>query len=261
MKEGRFYYIFSDLDGTLGVEGAGIPSKNRQAIREFVEQGGKFGVCTGRSPQSAKAFLQDIPVNVPSVVNGGCTLCKLDTGETWEELEVPEQALPFALAFMKDFPEISLVIVNNEGYWQAGAEGDSVTEHKYPVLPIEKIAKPWYRVIFMADPKGSLQIAQKAQKCKPAGVRIEHTAPDFVEIMHEGAGKYTALKRLCAYMDISLSQVVFVGDFYNDLEVIKHVGLSACVAGAPKEVKECCTWVLSDCMEGAVAELIERLQF
>ena len=38
------------------------------------------------------------------------------------------------------------------------------------------------------------------------------------------------------------------------------VGLSACVNNAPQEVKDCCDMVLSDCMDGAVAEFIERVQ-
>ena len=36
--------------------------------------------------------------------------------------------------------------------------------------------------------------------------------------------------------------------------------LSACVKNAPQEVKDCCDMVLSDCMDGAVAEFIERVQ-
>lgn len=68
------WLVFSDLDGTLGIEGQQIPLRNRQAIRRFVENGGRFGICTGRSPESARDFLQDIPVNAPSVVNGGCAL-------------------------------------------------------------------------------------------------------------------------------------------------------------------------------------------
>ena len=45
-------YIFADVDGTLGIGGIGIPEKNRLAIRKYVEEGGSFGVCTGRSPDS-----------------------------------------------------------------------------------------------------------------------------------------------------------------------------------------------------------------
>ena len=48
--------------------------------------------------------------------------------------------------------------------------------------------------------------------------------------------------------------------FFNDIGALKAVGLSACVKNAPQEVKDCCDMVLSDCMDGAVAEFIERVQ-
>ena len=57
------------------------------------------------------------------------------------------------------------------------------------------------------------------------------------------------------------ADMTFVGDFYNDLEVFAHVGVAACVASAPKEVKEHCTVVLPECMEGAVSCLIEQKGF
>lgn len=259
MIDSQLYYVFSDLDGTLGIEGQGVPPENKQAIKAFVERGGKFGVCTGRAPDSARDFLQDTPVNIPSIVNGGCAMCDLNTGETWEELFVPEHAMSFALRFIENFPECSLVVVNREGYWQVETGKDSNEEGRYPKLPIEDIGKPWYRIIFVASPEDTPQIAKLAEQQKPDGVRIEYTAPDFVEIMNEGAGKYPTLKKMCEKMDIPLDQVIFIGDFYNDLEVLEHVGTAACVGNAPEEVRQRCNLILPECMDGAVAALIEKL--
>lgn len=78
-------YIFADVDGTLGIGGIGIPEKNRLAIRKYVEEGGSFGVCTGRSPDSVKGFIGDLPINTLSVVNGGCALYDFQKGEYLDE--------------------------------------------------------------------------------------------------------------------------------------------------------------------------------
>ena len=45
-------------------------------FRKYVEEGGSFGVCTGRSPDSVKGFIGDLPINTLSVVNGGCALLR-----------------------------------------------------------------------------------------------------------------------------------------------------------------------------------------
>ena len=256
---GQVQYIFSDLDGTLGIDGKGIPERNKQAIKAFVKRGGKFGVCTGRAPGSAREFLQDIPVNIPCVVNGGCALYDFETGTVTQELFLPEEATDFALGYMKECPEASLLIVNREGYWRVEDKKEGFLADKYQTVPLERIAKPWYRIIFAASPRYTPRIAKEVEQRKPKGVRMEYTAPDLVEIMNVQAGKYVALKKNCEVNNISLSQVAFVGDFYNDLEVFEHVEIAACVANAPKEVKECCNLVLPECMDGAVAHLIEKL--
>ena len=51
-----------------------------------------------------------------------------------------------------------------------------------------------------------------------------------------------------------------LSEIFNDIGALKAAGLSACVKNAPQEVKDCCDMVLSDCMDGAVAEFIERVQ-
>ena len=95
---------------------------------------------------------------------------------------------------------------------------------------------------------------------KPDGVRIEHTEDTLVEIMNEASGKGDALRRACRYLGGSVEEAAFIGDFYNDIGALKAAGLSACVKNAPQEVKDCCDMVLSDCMDGAVAEFIEQVQ-
>ena len=43
-------YIFADVDGTLGIGGIGIPEKNRQVIRKYVEEGGSFAYAQDVRP-------------------------------------------------------------------------------------------------------------------------------------------------------------------------------------------------------------------
>ena len=132
-------YIFADVDGTLGIGGIGIPEKNRLAIRKYVEEGGSFGVCTGRSPDSVKGFIGDLPINTLSVVNGGCALYDFQKGEYLDELCVEEDALQFAFSMKKEleqFTECRIVIVNRTNYWQVKTKEDQTAcqqQYSYPI--------------------------------------------------------------------------------------------------------------------------------
>ena len=59
---------------------------------------------------------------------------------------------------------------------------------------------------------------------------------------------------------MNIDQTVVVGDYYNDIEMFEAAGFSACVAGAPEEIKQLVDKVLVSCEEGAVAQLIELLE-
>lgn len=50
--------------------------------------------------------------------------------------------------------------------------------------------------------------------------------------------KMDVLKSWCQEMNLSLSQVAYIGDDINDLDIMSEVGLSACPADSVKEIKK-----------------------
>ncbi|MEA3495568.1 MAG: HAD hydrolase family protein [Bacteroidota bacterium] len=65
--------------------------------------------------------------------------------------------------------------------------------------------------------------------------RAKTLKTDFVYIGRDA--KLGILKKWCKELDIELSNVAYLGDDVNDLEIIKEVGISACPANAILEVK------------------------
>ncbi len=49
--------------------------------------------------------------------------------------------------------------------------------------------------------------------------------------------KLTRVKKICADLKINLSDVSFIGDDINDLEILSHVGFRACPANARPQIK------------------------
>ena len=63
--------LFTDLDGTLFNSESRVSERNKDAIRRFTEQGGSFGISTGRGPVNAKHMLPGVELNGWSVVLNG----------------------------------------------------------------------------------------------------------------------------------------------------------------------------------------------
>lgn len=82
----------------------------------------------------------------------------------------------------------------------------------------------------------------------------------FIEMLPVDTSKGNAIRKMCERLGINIDQTVAVGDYYNDIEMFEAAGFSACVAGAPEEIKQLVDKVLVSCEEGAVAQLIELLE-
>ena len=82
----------------------------------------------------------------------------------------------------------------------------------------------------------------------------------FLEMLPKGVTKGSALaeyRKLPGFEDFTF---VSVGDFDNDIEMIREADLGACPANAEEDVKSASDLVLSrSCDEGAVAELIGHI--
>ena len=55
--------------------------------------------------------------------------------------------------------------------------------------------------------------------------------------MPSGVSKASGLHDLCALMSKSMKNTVVIGDYYNDLEIMREAGYAVAVANAPAEVK------------------------
>lgn len=60
----------------------------------------------------------------------------------------------------------------------------------------------------------------------------------YLEINHPMASKANAMRFLCDYMGISLSQTVAFGDGEVDLEMIQLAGMGFAMQNAPDKVKK-----------------------
>ena len=54
-----------DFDRTLTGPDGKIPQRNMEAIHYFMDNGGTFTVNTGRSVNTFKAHIDEVPVNAP----------------------------------------------------------------------------------------------------------------------------------------------------------------------------------------------------
>lgn len=60
----------------------------------------------------------------------------------------------------------------------------------------------------------------------------------LIEITMNGINKFVGIEKLCKYSKIKVEDVVAIGDNYNDIEMVKNVGVGICVSNAVSELKK-----------------------
>lgn len=84
-----------------------------------------------------------------------------------------------------------------------------------------------------------------------------------IDYLFQGAkDKLGIATNLCKELGISLSEVAYIGDDINDIELLKNAGISACPNSAPESVKQVVQIILKkDGGEGVFREFVEYILY
>ena len=91
-------------------------------------------------------------------------------------------------------------------------------------------------------------------------IMLYRSKDTYIEISHKDISKKTAIEVLLEdhYTDISMDKVIAFGDNYNDIEMLKAVGLGVAVANANEEVLQIADAVTDTNKNDGVAKAIKE---
>lgn len=260
-------YLFSDIDGTLGMAGVGIPARNYDAIRRFVRGGGHFGLCTGRWVTDITHFIKGLPVNGISIINNGAALYDTPNKKVISSVALPDQAVDYAREIAALDPRIQVLGANEAGYVLLSGDKSGETASrasralgcKLPVVRYEELKGPYLKFLFDCPLSCREELIAAARAMGHPGVYYTWSGSTF-EMIPEGISKGTGLLEFCRLYSVTLENTIFIGDNYNDREMFMTAGFSACVQGTPRDLRELCRMETGECLNGAVADLIEWIE-
>ncbi len=92
-------------------------------------------------------------------------------------------------------------------------------------------------------------------------IMLYRSKPTYIEISHNSISKKTAIEVLLkkCYPSVSMNKVIAFGDNYNDIEMLKAVGLGVAVSNANKEVLAIADKITDANKNDGVAKMIKKL--
>lgn len=245
--------IVLDLDGTLLDNNKKIPPCHLDAIKLAISKGIHVTFFTGRSRHSAISVIGDLDFHIPMVFQNGALITKGFSKEVIRKIELNPDITKRAYMLSKElgvffvlykdfFDEKDMVMARPydgedlRDYFTA-----SVWRHRYEE-PLIYMEKPVAQIALVGEENKIEKILNilfeefGKNQFKPVKSRQE-MKESFWEIFGYGAGKEEALRFLEGYFQVSPDEVMFVGDGYNDIGIMKIVGFPVAMDNAPYEVK------------------------
>lgn len=254
--------FLSDLDGTLLHNGREVPKRSVEAIARFKALGGRMSVATGRTEHSAVRFTSLFGPNAPAVLYNGAAVYDFGTKKFLHLDGLDDGVLPVINAVTRRFPEISVEVYTPQGIFLSGDVRFGLWHMEfekmaYRIARPEEVPRPWIKVIFAGKEPLVDEVAPFIDGLDARGLGFTRSAPIFYEILPGGVTKGTAMRRIAAMLGVSMENTFAIGDFYNDLDLLRTAATSFTVRNAPEDVRSQVTAVVGTCEEGAVADAIE----
>ena len=244
------YYLYSDMDGTLLDDDKRVSEENRAAIHSFVEQGGRFGLATGRVPSILRSVENDLPINAPCILYNGGGLYDLSTRTFLAKhpllYDLAAEVISCVIssranACVQVFTDLAIFEVN------ANQRDDPQTVlEQIPIrtVPLERIEGTIIKLL-IAHETADLNEIHAAVRLAPffPQLTVFRSSDHYLEIVASNVNKGSALSDVRSRCD-NVKKILAIGDYNNDLEMVRYADIGAAPANAIDEVKSAADIVL-----------------
>lgn len=260
-----------DVDGTL-LTNDYLPERNIEKIKYFVSEGGIFSLATGRTAGAVSAVTDKIDCISASVVANGSMIFDFQTDTALYELSVPDGDKRIVKAVLDGCKTVGVEAHSEKRVLVLQKSGETDDHEKYENLdafPLDyndALRYNWNKVIYLfANEDESRAVKQIISRFEHSSQFVDTSAVIdgrrryYFEHVPKGVSKAVTLRLLCEKLNVKKGCCFAIGDYYNDLEMLKTADISAALADSPQEVKSVADTVVCDVKNGAVADFIDYL--
>jgi Cof subfamily protein (haloacid dehalogenase superfamily) len=268
--------IAIDIDGTLLDSKVEIPHANLNALRRAHEAGVEIVLGTGRRHKFALPIAESLGFDLWLISSNGA-VTRSTRGELFYRDLMPKNTAIRLCQHMRQFRNHTVLTFDREGMGGIVCENH---EHLYGVIqrwmeknapsieyvtPIEKaLTEDPVQVMFC----GPIELMERAQEQLLSSdfatdftlLRTQYEARDLciVDLLNAGCSKGHALERWATYRGIDRSEVMAIGDNYNDIEMLTFAGHPVIMGNASDDLKQNGWTVTLHADESGVAAAIEQ---
>lgn len=272
MRKIKYPLVVSDFDGTLVRNDGTISAFTKKTLAEYMENGGRFAISTGRMPAGILPRAQELGLKGIVCCGQGTALVDIETNEAVSTGVIERET---AVKICKKMEEMGLHI-HVYDLWEYYSNMDdeplklyeSIVKCKATVID-EKPISAWlnetglrtFKVLAMVKPEDAIDVLETLKKENFENCVVTRSSAFLIEVNTATYSKGTAVAFLANRYGIDVKNTIAVGDQLNDLSMLKTAGLGFAVQNADEEIKKEVAVFPFTNEEDAVAKIIERYAY
>lgn len=256
--------IAVDMDGTLLNREGKLTNKTIEAISYALSKDVIFTVSTGRPIQGVRMIADLLPYDLPFITyNGAVVEMSKSHKIIYEQNLSPEIAKEiYSIGQQKNIT----MVVWSRGNLYYTELNDKVREYRKisgvdgilinDMTPIFEVGAT--KILWYDDVSNTLKYQDEMKEYFGSKVNCHTSRPMFLEFVDFKASKALAMSKIGENYGIDSSQMIAIGDGYNDLSMIKYAGLGIAMGNAPQDIKNVAKFVTLTNDEDGVAYAINK---
>ena len=263
----KYKLIATDMDGTLVNDESKLTDRTKAAILKAIDAGVLFVPATGRPFSNVKIVNELHDKDMPCIVFNGASAYMSKSGKLLFERFLDHELATEAFDFGQK-KGIAMIMWTGPRLW---ANYRCEATNKYESLckgltmtivtdlaTIKDEVDGISKVLWIDHPENIKNHSVEMKAHFGNKLNCVSSMSHFLEFVSKDASKGLALAEIGKLYGIDRSEMIAIGDAYNDVCMLEYAGLGVAVENAPDDIKAKCDHVTLSNNDDGVAEVIER---
>ncbi len=253
-----------DIDDTLLTDDWVITEGTRAALLEAIDKGIIVTLATGRMYASAKKIANQIGLHVPLITYHGSLVKNPVDDRVLYERVVDGRDAKLIYEYCKKYNLHLQLFINDQVYAEKENEKiigySRLTGLSYHIEPdfTKLLDQPSQKLLILEDADRIDPLIRELGSVVSDQIHLTRSKPRYLEITHSEGKKSDAITHLAHHFGFNLSEVIAIGDSWNDREMIEVAGLGVAMGNAIEPLKSISDYVTKTNNEEGVRHVVEK---
>jgi Cof subfamily protein (haloacid dehalogenase superfamily) len=261
--------VFLDMDGTLLRSDHSVSEATIQTIRTLTGKGIPVILVSARPLNAVLPTFHaiGIPEHYPIITLNGSYIVEAEKPIFQATIDLPTVA---AVADqVRPFKATIAYYLQREWYSETN---DAWTEHEQKIMdvkikvgPLADLIKEWTargiapnKMMVMSEPPAIAEIQQHLRSIYNGKLNIYPSKPTYLEVMDSKGSKSNSVKFVSERLGLLPSEIIAMGDNYNDVEMIHFAGMGVAMGNAADDIKAGADYVTDTNNNDGVRKALEK---